>query len=146
MDSGIMPCLNVIRQLRQTEEIMLYGNLLSVSAEDLHAVTVFLRDEFEKESLDGEDALIPILENHLQRWHYSGISYALDTDKLDYSLVGSDPCLHALYCNRIISERKMSLATHHLFADSVRASMSIYGKGLWKELTETTDLHLYDKY
>jgi hypothetical protein len=202
--------LNMIRELRLKEEIMLYNNLLTVSLDDTNAVTDFLKDEFEREALDyphtapsfdsnaaawsaktvylsaqcllyrennpedleyylppydlelnaaamisadlclrflpsmitqlklidSEDALIPILENHLQYWHYSGVSYPLDIEKLDFNTVASSPCLHALYGNRIIFNRKLSLAKHDLFANSIGASMGIYGTQLWKEFIE----------
>jgi hypothetical protein len=202
--------LNMIRQLRLKEEIMLYNNLLAVSLDDANAVADFLKDEFERESLDypdsvpafdsnaaawaaktvylsaqfllyrennpedldqylppytlelnasaiisadlclrflpsmitqlklidSEDSLISILENHLQCWHYSGVSYALDIEKLDFNAIASNPCLHALYSDRIVLNRKFSLAKHHLFANSVGASMGIYGAQLWKEFIE----------
>lgn len=41
----------MIRQLRQYEEVMLYGNLLHITPADLESVTVFLADEYTRESL-----------------------------------------------------------------------------------------------
>lgn len=213
MDSGFsMPCLNMIRRLRLEEEILLYGNLLTVTTGDMDAVRVFLQAEFEKEALDfplgapafdpnaagwaaktaylaaqlilyrenkpehldsllppydgevhasaivsadlcfrflspmvqqlklidTEDALIPILENHLHQWHYSGISHALKIETLDFNTIVSDPCLYTLYCNRIISQRKLPLAQHDLFVHPIRAAMGIYGNELWKEFNALT--------
>lgn len=41
--------LKMIQHLRQNEEIMLYGNILSASSEECSQVTDFLKSEYEKE-------------------------------------------------------------------------------------------------
>lgn len=86
--------------------------------------------------MDMEDPLIAVIENHLYQWHYSGVSYMLDKDKLDFTVVTSDSSLFALYCNRITYYQNLSLATHPVFASSIRGSMGMYGALLWKEFTE----------
>ncbi len=43
--------LNMIRLLRQHEEVMLYGNLLQVTPLDTEVVTTFLEEEYHREAL-----------------------------------------------------------------------------------------------
>ncbi|MBT1695893.1 hypothetical protein KK083_03320 [Fulvivirgaceae bacterium PWU4] len=200
----------MIRHLRQHEEVMLYGNLLNITAEEADDVVDFLKEEYEREALnhpyevplynpvasrwaaqtvyisaqlmlfrenkpedlglllpafpferdaaamlsadlclrflpvmithlkliDSDDPLIALLETRLEQWHYSGVAYALEVSKLDFTPVVSDPCLHALYCNRIIQHKKLALARHPAFETSIRAFLGIYGTQLWSEFTE----------
>jgi hypothetical protein len=198
-------CLNVIQNLRQHEEIMLYNNVLDISDEDAQEVTAYLKKEYLREAIDYphkillfdtnsafwaaktvyiaaqlmlyrahdthdidllltdfegectpesalsadlclrflpdilvqlrfinlEDPLIPRLENILQRWHYSGISYNLDAEKLDFGNLFSAPCVQQLYINRVIEYKKMNIATRLECHDLVRANLGIYGHEFW---------------
>jgi len=199
--------LNMIAKLRQREEVMLYGNLLEVHAEDGMEVQVFLKDEYERESLnypydvpkydpiaalwaaktvyfaaqlmlyrthkgkdldqiisdfpgvispgamlsadlclrfvphmitqlkliDPEDALIEVLERQLYHWHYSGVHYTLDSEQLDLSLISRDPCLHQLYCNRIIQHKNLPLAINLNFKERIKANLGIYASEFWDD-------------
>ncbi len=81
--------------------------------------------------IDSEDGLIAVLEGILNTWHYSGVSYALDADELDFSIVLTDKCLEQLYVNRVIGYKRMPLAKHPMLKDLVKASMSIYVQDYW---------------
>jgi hypothetical protein len=85
--------------------------------------------------IDSEDALIQVLEATLKQWHYSSVRYTQDIDLLDFAVVNSDPCLHQLYCNRIVQQRSMALAKHPVFYDSIRSQLGIYGSELWNEFS-----------
>ncbi|MDR6560789.1 MULTISPECIES: hypothetical protein [unclassified Arcicella] len=82
--------------------------------------------------LNPEDELIPILEKHLYTWHYSGVSYPLSVENLDFSIETSDPCLRQLYANRIIEYRRKPLEETTAFADIVGASLGNYRDFFWK--------------
>ncbi|MBL4754912.1 MAG: hypothetical protein JKY52_15110 [Flavobacteriales bacterium] len=88
--------------------------------------------------IDHEDRLIEVLEKQLYLWHYSGVAYKLKPDKLDLSMISSDPCLHQLYVNRIIANRRSELAQHISNSDLVRANLGIYQNEFWKEFETTT--------
>jgi hypothetical protein len=202
--------LDMIRQLRQREEVILYGVLLNLTSEDLAGTTTFLEQEYECEALhfphavppfdasaalwstrivytsaqlllaresmptelptllpdyegaqtpsailsadlclrflpamikhlraaDSEDPLIPLLEKHLITWHYSGVDHPLDIAALDFSAY-TDPCLHALYRDRIIHHQHIALATHPVFEASIRAAVGLHGNVLWKKFNDT---------
>lgn len=201
--------LNMISELRQHEAIMLYGNLLQVSAEEGEDISNFLEEEYEKESLeypyeappfdpaaalwaakfiyfsaqlmlyreqeereleniledfpgpmnpssilsadlclrfippmitqlkliDPEDPLVNILERQLKQWHYSGVAYELPVDELALEQAVADPCLHQLYCNRIIEHKQIKLALHPHFRERIQANLGIYAADFWHDFT-----------
>ncbi len=201
-------CLNMIQHLRKNEEVMLYGNLLTIEKEEVEAIINFLKEEYQSESLnypyaippfdeqaafwgaktiylatqlllyrenrledlsnllksfegevsastilssdlclrflpeiikelkliDPEDSLIEILESSLYVWHYSGINYALDIEKLDLETILSNECMQQLYCNRIIQYKNLKLANHNSLNHLILADLGNYSSMFWKEL------------
>ncbi len=83
--------------------------------------------------IDNDDALIPMLERQLQRWHYSGISHPLQLDELDMDILSSDKCLQQLYANRVIENRKINLAKHPSCMEIVRGNLGIFAHTLWHQ-------------
>jgi hypothetical protein len=198
--------LNMIRHLRQHEEIMLYGHVLEIAEADAQATRAFLKSEYERESIgypgsappfddeagmwaarvvyvaaqlilyrenqekdlslllpdhhsaptaagmlsadlclrflpqmimqlkniDSEDALIEVLERKLGAWHYSGVAHPLNIESLDFSFT-DDPCLRQLYAERIIDNRKLSLALHPAFREYISAQLGLYAHTLWSD-------------
>jgi hypothetical protein len=86
--------------------------------------------------IDAEDALIPVLENFLARWHYSAVSYKLSVNELDFEPVIIDPCLFQLYVDRIISHKNITLALHPVFRQRVKAALGIHADIFWKGFKE----------
>lgn len=86
--------------------------------------------------LDPEDELIPILENHLLDWHYSGVAYPLPVEHLDFTPVVTDDCLRRLYIDCVIACRKTSLARHPALRDGVGAALGMYANLFWNEFRE----------
>ena len=84
--------------------------------------------------MNPEDQLIPILKKHLHTWHYSGVSYQLSIDELDFRVEESDRCLQQLYANRIIEYQRKPLAETIAFAEVVGASLGDYRNIFWKNL------------
>ncbi len=81
---------------------------------------------------DTEDPLIYILENILEKWHYSCINHAFnkesfDIEKLDFQWIINDKCLHQLYVNRILAYKNRKLAEQPVFAPLIAANLGIYG-------------------
>lgn len=85
--------------------------------------------------IDPGDPLIEILEAILQEWHYSGVSYDLEIETLDFKTILSDPCLRQLYCDRIIQYKKNKLAKHQDIQAFVLASLGDHASQFWKDLT-----------
>jgi hypothetical protein len=197
----------MIKQLRQHEDIILYGNILTIDQLESIEATEFLRHEYENEMLgfpytppafdeeaalwgaktiyitaqlilyrenrgtelsgllpeytaeqtaaailsadlclrflpdmltqlkiiDTEDALIPILEEILTKWHYSAVPYPLNTELLSFEKINADDCLHQLYCNRIIDYKKIHMAKHPSFKGRIAANLGLHSETLWKD-------------
>jgi hypothetical protein len=86
--------------------------------------------------IDPEDPLIPILEEHLKTWHYSGISYPLETKDLSFENIAQNKCLQKMYTDRVITYKNMSLAQHPIIAPWVKACLGIYATEFWKEIKQ----------
>lgn len=206
--------LNMIKNLREHEEIMLYGNILNIDEKDTFEVVEFLKNEYQLETLeypykvpkfdekaalwaaqtvyiasqlmlyrenkdsdielllpdytgefnasailscdlclrflteilfqlkliDSEDILIQVLEHKLNRWHYSGINYALAIEKLDFKDFFLDICFEQLYINRIIEYKKVRLASHPSCKNRVAASMGIFAQDFWNDFKLETSI------
>ncbi|MES2132533.1 MAG: hypothetical protein V4506_09290 [Bacteroidota bacterium] len=102
----------------------------------------FLPDAInELKIIDSMDPLIPLLENILLQWHFSGINYPLETEKLNQEITGTNDCLKQLYINRIIEYKKIHLARHPVFKEWISANMGIFTQEFWNEfqLEKNTD-------
>jgi len=87
-------------------------------------------------AVDDDDPLLPLLEKKLAAWHYSGVDYALDLATLDFAPY-TDPCVYALYRDRIIRHQHIALARHPAFEPAVRAALGLHGHTLWKKFDDT---------
>lgn len=83
--------------------------------------------------IDRDDALISILEQKLITWHFSGVNYILAIEKIDFQHIQDNPCLHQLYADRIILNKKIRLAKHPAFESRIAANLGMYAQELWKE-------------
>jgi hypothetical protein len=90
--------------------------------------------------IDAEDKLISILENILHTWHYSGVNYPLETEKLDFTTVSSDPCLLQLYANRVVEHKKLKLAEHAALKEIISGSLGMYAGEFWRDIKSTVTL------
>jgi hypothetical protein len=84
--------------------------------------------------MDANDVLIPLLIHILNNWHYSGISYPLDTDTLNLDILQKNKCLHQLYLNRVITYKNQHLAQHPALLPGIKASLGIFTREFWNEL------------
>ncbi|MFZ2898078.1 MAG: hypothetical protein WA004_05620 [Saprospiraceae bacterium] len=69
---------------------------------------------------DPDDALIPMLEEFLITWHYSGIGHALPAEKLNFEPLLGMFCLRQLYIDRVIELNNKALAAHEALSDSIK--------------------------
>jgi hypothetical protein len=91
--------------------------------------------------IDSEDMLIDLLELKLYTWHYSGVTYPLNIEKLSFETVVSDPCLHQAYANRIMKHKKLKLATQESFKNLILANLGDHGQEFWKEFKIEISIH-----
>lgn len=86
--------------------------------------------------IDSTDPLINILEDTLHIWHYSGVQYQLDVEKLVFDDLLKDKCLMQLYANRIIDNKKRKLSELPFFRELIAANLGIYADTFWQEFAE----------
>jgi hypothetical protein len=84
--------------------------------------------------INPDDALRPILEQHLQTWHYSAIGCPLQKNTLRFDEILADKCLLQLYTDRVIDKKDKLLAQLPGIQKSVAASMGDLEHIFWKEL------------
>lgn len=84
------------------------------------------------EAIDPADALIPILVEIAETWHYSAIRYTLETDALNFEPIVSDSALLQLYTDRVIRFKNNKLSAHPLLQKQVRANLGLYADHFWK--------------
>lgn len=84
--------------------------------------------------IDPDDPLIPVLENLLTTWHYSGIRAPLPQLPGSLAMVFSNTSLQQLYINRIISKKAIQLAAIPTLNIFVKATLGNYKMHFWKEV------------
>ena len=85
-------------------------------------------------NIDPDDALITVVENHLQQWHYSGIGYVLNAATVNFDTVFANECMQQLYIDRVIQKKDMQRAMLPLLQKKITAAMGIYSATFWNEL------------
>lgn len=88
--------------------------------------------------IDSEDPLISILENHLHKWHYSGISYPLPLDTMNFTAIFQDQCLQQLYLDRIVECKCLLFAKRKQFYKLLRGNFGLYQNDFWEEFNLIT--------
>ncbi|WP_192822974.1 hypothetical protein [Rufibacter sp. LB8] len=86
-------------------------------------------------AINPEDALVSVLENHLQQWHYSAIGYDLPLEKLNFEEVLKNQCLLQLYADRIIDRKALKLAEQAPVKEQIKASLGHYASTFWSALS-----------
>lgn len=85
------------------------------------------------QQFDTTDSLIPLIEQLLTKWHYSGINYDLPLNNLDFSVIVNNPCLQQLYANRIVECERISLAKIPLWYAFIGANLGMFSSEFWNE-------------
>lgn len=87
----------------------------------------------ELKHINTEDPVIKILENQLQKWHYSGIKYSLDVDALDLDWIFPNRCIRQLYLDRIVAHKNLRLAKNTKLHPHLKANLSIFDETYWMD-------------
>lgn len=85
-------------------------------------------------NLDADDPLIPLLENILQQFHYSGIEADLDLEKLNWEEELQDKTYRKLYLERIVENKVYRLAEIPYINALLTAEFGWYKDVFWREL------------
>lgn len=98
----------------------------------------------EFKNIDIDDMIIPILEKHLQTFHYSAIGFANRLEKMDFTLFDND-CFKQLYLNRITSRKDIALSTLPELNRMLQSNFGAYSKQFWNNFEPLTENTLTDK-
>lgn len=96
----------------------------------------------EFKSIDTTDVIIPILENHLQTFHYSAIGFPNSYEKINFTLF-ENKCFKQLYLNRITIQKDIALSKIPELNKMLQSNFGIYSKRFWNNfepLTENTPI------
>jgi hypothetical protein len=86
------------------------------------------------QAADPEDHLIKMLENILLQFHYSGIGYDLDLEKIDWKQELKDRTYRKLYLERIVEKKAYQLAEIPYINQLLIAEFGMYKDIFWREL------------
>lgn len=90
------------------------------------------------QNADPEDPLIKMLENILTQFHYSGIGWDLDLEKINWEEELKDKTYRKLYLERIVEKKSYRLAEIPYINQLLMAEFGMYKDIFWKELKTIT--------
>ena len=90
------------------------------------------------QNADPEDPLIKMLENILTQFHYSGIGWDLDLEKVNWEEELKDKTYRKLYLERIVEKKSYRLAEIPYINQLLMAEFGMYKDIFWKELKTIT--------
>ncbi|MGV3539951.1 MAG: hypothetical protein ACO1OQ_09080 [Rufibacter sp.] len=85
--------------------------------------------------INSEDALVPILEQHLEQWHYSAVGHDLTIENLNFEAILDNNCLLQLYTDRVIERKSLKLAEQSPIKEQIKASLGNYASTFWSALS-----------
>jgi hypothetical protein len=88
----------------------------------------------ELKKIDTEDAIIPILESHLQTFHYSNIGFDYEIEKITLEPVFADKCLKQMYLDRVVERKAIKEAEIPIVNECLLADFGDYKKLFWRAL------------
>ena len=88
---------------------------------------------------DPEDSLIPMLENILMQFHYSGVGYDLDLKNVNWQEELKDKTYRKLYLERIVEKKDYKLAEIPLINKLLIAEFGMHKDAFWRELKTITE-------
>jgi len=86
------------------------------------------------QDVDPEDPLIKILENILQQFHYSGIGFDLDLEKINWEEELKDKTYRKLYLERVVENKAYRLAEIPYINQLLMAEFGIHKDVFWRDL------------
>lgn len=90
-------------------------------------------------SVDPEDTLITLLEDFLTEFHYSGIGYDLDLERVNWEEELKDKTYRKLYLERIVDKKDYKLAEIPFINKLLIAEFGMHKDAFWRELKIITE-------
>ncbi|KMQ58722.1 hypothetical protein ACM46_21540 [Chryseobacterium angstadtii] len=91
------------------------------------------------QAADPNDPLVKILEDILTKFHYSGIGYQLNLEKVNWEKELQDKTYRKLYLERIVEKKAYALAEIPYINQLLMAEFGLYKEVFWKELKIITE-------
>ena len=88
------------------------------------------------ERIDVADALIPLLQNVLTTWHYSGLLSEFDLGQVTLGAPFEHPCLKSLYVERIIAKKHLDLARRDELRPLVTSALGDHAALFWQHFND----------
>lgn len=98
----------------------------------------------EFKNIDVDDVIIPILEKHLQTFHYSAIGFENRLEKIDFTVFENE-CFKQLYLNRITSRKDVALSTMPELNKMLQSNFGAYSKQFWRDFEPLTENTIIEK-
>jgi len=86
------------------------------------------------QSADSEDPLIKMLEEILVQFHYSGIGFDLNLEKINWKEELKDKTYRKLYLERIVEKKAYQLAEIPFINQLLIGEFGMYKDAFWREL------------
>lgn len=83
---------------------------------------------------DSTDPLLKILENILQQFHYSGVGFDLNLEKMNWEEELKEKTYRKLYLERIVEKKTSQLAEIQYVNRLLIAEFGIYKDAFWRDL------------
>ncbi|MEE1897577.1 hypothetical protein V1389_04475 [Flavobacterium rakeshii] len=84
---------------------------------------------------DPEDLLIPVLNKHLEKFHYSVIGFEANPNSFNFSILNTNQCLKQLYLDRIIERKDIAFAENEEVKQWLNECLGDHKKIFWEQLT-----------
>lgn len=91
------------------------------------------------QTADPYDRLVKILEEILTQFHYSGIGYPLNLEKVNWEKELKDKTYRKLYLERIVEKKAYELAEIPYINQLLIAEFGLYKEIFWRELKIITE-------
>ncbi|MBB4801933.1 hypothetical protein HNP37_001994 [Flavobacterium nitrogenifigens] len=88
----------------------------------------------EMKRVDPEDLVVPILEKHISRFHYSAIGSDIEIENIDYENIAKNDCLLQLYIDRIVHRKAIKFAQSDFIKKQLEIGFGDYQKLFWTQL------------
>lgn len=82
-------------------------------------------------SWDAQDAILPILEMHMQKFHYSSIGTDITIADDDVTELFKDNCFKQLYINRVTDKKVQKLITIPQIHNAIKENLGDYTQVFW---------------
>lgn len=86
------------------------------------------------EKIEVEDELIPLLQDILKDWHYSGLLSKMEfEEEIQFTTAYDDPCLLQRYVDRVIEQKRKKVGQLEKLKPLVMSALGNYEQLFWKD-------------